>query len=121
GSSSSSPDVTLFPDEQLEPRPALEGPVVCVRLTVAYDGKPYHGFAAQRGVKTVAGTLIAALERVLGHPIELTCAGRTDAGVHAWGQVVTFEARADGLDLARLQRSVNKLGAPSIVVREAAL
>jgi tRNA pseudouridine38-40 synthase len=45
-------------------------------------------------------------------------AGRTDAGVHAWGQVVTFDAAAEALDLEALQRSVNRMCAPSIVVRE---
>jgi tRNA pseudouridine38-40 synthase len=90
-----------------------------VRLLVAYDGTGFAGFAANPGVTTVGGTLIAALERVLGHPVTLTCAGRTDAGVHGWGQVVTFDARSAGLDLVALQRSVNKLCAPRIVVREA--
>jgi tRNA pseudouridine38-40 synthase len=49
----------------------------------------------------------------------LTAAGRTDTGVHAWGQVVSFDAPADGLDLARLQRSVNGLCGPAIAVRTA--
>ena len=113
--------MTLFAEEELEQRPALEGPVVRVRLTVAYDGKPFRGFASQRGTKTVGGTLAAALERVLRHPVDMTCAGRTDAGVHGWGQVVSFDAQVDDLDLDRLQRAVNKLCAPAIVVREAAI
>ena len=113
--------MTLFEDEQLDSRPALEGPVVRVRLTVAYDGRPFRGFAAQPGVKTVAGALGASIGTVLGHRVELTCAGRTDAGVHGWGQVVSFDTRPDGLDLAKLQRAVNKLCAPTIVVRDAAL
>src|SRR5438270_907969 len=70
--------------------------------------------------KSVAGVLIAVLERSLRHTVELTCAGRTDAGVHAWGQVVSFDARAD-TDPAGLQRSVNKALAPAIVVRRAGL
>jgi tRNA pseudouridine38-40 synthase len=86
---------------------------------VAYDGRGFHGFAAQPGMKTVGGSLAASIERVLGYAVDLTCAGRTDAGVHAWGQVVSFDARADDLDLARLQRSVNRMCAPKIVVREA--
>ncbi|MDQ1437127.1 MAG: tRNA pseudouridine38-40 synthase [Acidimicrobiaceae bacterium] len=86
-------------------------------MTVAYIGTGFHGFAAQKsGVTTVAGTLIAATEKVLGVPIDLTCAGRTDAGVHAWGQVVSFDV-PEGCDLAGLQRSLNKLLGPSIVVR----
>jgi tRNA pseudouridine38-40 synthase len=88
-------------------------------LLVAYLGAPYRGFALQGDVPTVARALGQALELVLRHPVELTCAGRTDAGVHAWGQVVSLDARAD-VDLDRLQRSLNKLLAPSAVVREAA-
>src|SRR5205807_10344660 len=86
-SSSCSPThrgVTLFDPEP----PPVPTPTVRVRMTVAYDGRGYHGFAAQTGVKTVGGTLTTSLERVLHHPVALTCAGRTDAGVHAWGQVV---------------------------------
>ena len=64
-----------------------------VRLTVAYDGSRFHGFAANVGVRTVAGDLADAIGRVLRleEPVALTCAGRTDKGVHALGQVVTFD------------------------------
>jgi tRNA pseudouridine38-40 synthase len=91
--------------------------MVRVRATIAYDGSAFHGFAAQPGVKTVAGTLASTLERVLRHPVELTCAGRTDAGVHGWGQVVSFDAAADRLDATQLQHAVNGLCGPGIVVR----
>ena len=87
------------------------------RALVAYDGAPFHGFAANPGVATVAGTLQDALARVLGRPIELDCAGRTDRGVHAWGQVVSFDAPID-VDPLALRRSLNRLCAPSIVVRD---
>jgi tRNA pseudouridine38-40 synthase len=90
-----------------------------LRLLVAYLGAPFHGFALQDGVPTVAGALGAALEKVLRHSVELTCAGRTDAGVHAWGQVVSLDVRA-GADLCRLQRSLNKMLGPTVVIREAA-
>jgi tRNA pseudouridine38-40 synthase len=65
------------------------------------------------------GDLRAAIERVVRCPVILVGAGRTDAGVHAWGQVVTFDTEldADALDLAALQRSVNGMCAPRIVVR----
>jgi tRNA pseudouridine38-40 synthase len=95
-------------------------PAVGVRLLVAYLGTDFHGFAAQPGQVTVAGALAAALERHLRHTVELTCAGRTDAGVHAWGQVVSFVARAD-LDVVALARALNRALRPSIVVREAEL
>ncbi len=94
------------------------GPTVRVRLLVAYDGGGYRGFALQPGVPTVGGALAGALERYLRHTVELTCAGRTDAGVHAWGQVVSFDARAD-VDPGGLQRAVNRALRPSIVVRSA--
>jgi tRNA pseudouridine38-40 synthase len=94
------------------------GPTVKVRLLLAYDGTDFRGFAAQPGVRTVGGVLTAALERRLRHTVELTCAGRTDAGVHAWGQVVTFTARADA-DPTTLQRAVNRALRPTVVVRDA--
>lgn len=107
----------------------MPGDLARVRLTVAYDGTDFHGFAEQPGVRTVAGELGDAIGRVLRTPVELTCAGRTDAGVHAWGQVVSFDVPLDAgsgsgapaPDLDRLVRSVNKLCAPSIVVRAAAV
>ena len=64
------------------------------RLTVAYDGSGFHGFAAQQGQRTVAGALGTALARVARTPVALTCAGRTDTGVHALGQVVHFDLPA---------------------------
>jgi tRNA pseudouridine38-40 synthase len=91
-----------------------------VRLDVAYLGAGFHGFAVQPGVRTVGGALAGALERTLRHTVELTCAGRTDSGVHAWGQVVTFDARAD-VNPATVQRSLNKALRPAIVVRSAAV
>jgi tRNA pseudouridine38-40 synthase len=91
---------------------------VRLRLLVAYDGEGFHGFALQPGQATVAGALAGALERSLRHTVELTCAGRTDAGVHAWGQVVSLDARAD-MDPLVLQRSVNRALRPAIVIRSA--
>jgi tRNA pseudouridine38-40 synthase len=88
-------------------------------MLVAYDGTDFHGFAEQPGPRTVAGTLREAIEKVLRYPVELTCAGRTDRGVHAWGQVVSFDVAA-GTDLEALQRSLVKLCGPQIVVREVA-
>jgi len=94
------------------------GPTVRVRLTVAYDGHGFHGFAVNAGVRTVGGTLSNAISRILGHPVRLTCAGRTDSGVHATGQVVSFDASTERLDLAYLQRAVNRLCGPAIAVRD---
>ncbi|HEX5365215.1 MAG TPA: tRNA pseudouridine(38-40) synthase TruA [Acidimicrobiales bacterium] len=90
-------------------------------MTVAYDGSGFHGFAPNPGVATVGGTLAAALGKVLRRPVDLTCAGRTDTGVHAWGQVVSFDAPPDRLDVLSLRRSLNRLCGPAIVVRDVAL
>jgi tRNA pseudouridine38-40 synthase len=87
-------------------------------MTVAYDGSGFHGFAPNPGVRTVSGTLREAIERSLRAPVELTCAGRTDTGVHAWGQVVSFDAPADRFDALALQRSVNRQCGPEVVVRD---
>jgi tRNA pseudouridine38-40 synthase len=92
-----------------------------VKLVVAYDGASFSGFAPNAGVPTVGRTLAEALGRVVGHPVVLTCAGRTDGGVHAWGQVVSFDAPDDSLDLAAVKRSVNRQCSPRIVVRGAAV
>ena len=97
---------------------ALRGPLVRVRAVVAYDGGGFHGFAPNAGVRTVGGTLAEALRRVLGHEVEITCAGRTDKGVHAWGQVITFDVPASGFDAESLARSLNGLCGPTIVVRD---
>jgi tRNA pseudouridine38-40 synthase len=112
--------VSLFDPEQ-SATTAPGGPSLRVRLLVAYDGSGFRGFAEQRNVPTVGGALRQALETVLGHPVELTCAGRTDAGVHAWGQVVTFDALGDDVDLELLRRSVTRMLAPAIVVRGASV
>ncbi len=89
-------------------------------MTLAYDGRPFRGFAVQRGLPTVAGALTSALERTLGAPVALAVAGRTDAGVHAWGQVVSFDAPAEAFDPDALQRSLNRQLAPTIAVRAVA-
>ncbi len=60
---------------------------------VEYDGAGFAGWATQPGLRTVEGTLAEALSTVLRQPVKLVVAGRTDAGVHASGQVVSFEAR----------------------------
>ncbi len=92
--------------------------MVRAALTVAYQGAPFHGFARQPGQVTVAGVLGAAIERHVRHAVELTCAGRTDRGVHARGQVVSLDVRAD-VDFAALVRGLNRALRPSVVVRAA--
>lgn len=93
-----------------------------IRLTVAYDGSGFHGFAANEGVRTVAGDLADAIRRVLrlDEPVALSCAGRTDKGVHAVGQVVSFDV-AEGTDLGELARRVNRIVGPQVAVRDPAV
>jgi tRNA pseudouridine38-40 synthase len=89
-----------------------------IRLLLAYDGTDFHGWAKQPGVRTVEGVLEEAVGRLIGAVPRLSVAGRTDAGVHAEGQVASFTAPA-GLDPGRVQRTVNAILAPEVVVRVA--
>lgn len=117
--------MTLFDDDE-EPSEG-DAPVRCrVRMTIAYDGSGYSGFSVQApGVRTVAGALSEAVGKVLKHPVRFVVAGRTDAGVHAWGNVVHFDSPL-GPDVAAghlegLQRAINKMLRPRIVVRDVAI
>ncbi len=97
-----------------------------LRMTIAYDGSKFRGMAENEGVTTVAGTIRAELERCVEHPIVLSVAGRTDAGVHAWGQVISFDVDTDLVGSgkgspARLARAINQQSVPAIVVRDAEL
>lgn len=66
-----------------------------LRIDLAYDGAPFHGFARQPDVPTVQGQLEDALGKVLDQPVDGTCAGRTDKGVHAIAQVVHIDVDAE--------------------------
>jgi len=85
-----------------------------IRLTIAYDGTPFAGWAAQPGLRTVQGELEAALETIFQRPVPLTVAGRTDAGVHAWGQVASFDPPGGLPD--GFTRRVNSMLPPEIAV-----
>ena len=72
-----------------------------LRIDLAYDGTEFHGWATQPGLRTVQETLEAALSTVLRLPrVAVTCAGRTDAGVHARGQVVHLDVPAEAVESA---------------------
>ena len=86
---------------------------MATKLTVEYDGTPFAGWAAQPGRRTVASELERALRTVLREPVALTVAGRTDRGVHALGQVVSYPGPPPAL------RSVNALLPDEIAVLSA--
>jgi tRNA pseudouridine38-40 synthase len=91
--------------------------VTTVRLDIEYDGAGFRGWARQPGQRTVQGVLEAALATVLREEVALTVAGRTDTGVHALGQVASFETEADlPPDLAR---NLNGLGPEDVAVSRA--
>ena len=91
-----------------------------VRFVVAYDGTSFRGWARQRGdsVRTVEGEVTAHLERVLVEPVKLSVAGRTDAGVHARGQVASFST-GSSVTPERIQKALNSAMSPEVVVTEA--
>lgn len=95
--------------------PPPEG-FVRVRMNVAYDGTPFHGFARNPDVVTVQSELENTLAQVLRHPVTVTGAGRTDAGVHARGQVVSFDADESHFEPTALSRALNRMLGPTIAV-----
>ncbi len=88
------------------------------KLILEYDGAAYHGWQVQPGLPTIQGLLQEAVGRLAGGPVLVTGAGRTDAGVHALGQVASFEAPI-ALEPRVLQRALNALLPRDIVVRQA--
>lgn len=101
--------------------PVSDEPAVRWRLDIGYDGTGFSGWAVQPGLRTVQGELEGWLNRILrlDQPVRLVCAGRTDAGVHARGQVAHFDVGPgvmldDGQDLLR---RLGRVLAPDLVVR----
>lgn len=106
--------------------------MLTLALKVAYRGAAFAGFARQPDQLTVQGELERALQMLLRRPVETTCAGRTDAGVHARGQVVSFDITEEELRelderdagsgrvrFASMRRSLNAITHEDIAVREA--
>jgi tRNA pseudouridine38-40 synthase len=89
---------------------------VNLRLDLAYDGAPFHGFARQPELRTVQGDVEAALARVLRMEVATTVAGRTDAGVHAVGQVMSVADVPDDTEPDRVRDALNAALAPHISI-----
>lgn len=90
-----------------------------IRLVVAYDGTDFHGWQRQPSLPTVQGQLEAMIARVCQEPITLCGSGRTDAGVHALGQVANF-ATSCRIPCGNLVKALNALLPPAVRVRAAA-
>ena len=91
-----------------------------LRVDISYDGAPFHGFARQLNVTTVQGDLEDALGRLLRGDVDTVGAGRTDAGVHALGQVVSVPDAPEDVDEIKLRDALNSMLAPSIAVTSVA-
>jgi len=88
------------------------------KLILEYEGTAYHGWQVQPGLPTIQGVLQEILFRIAGAPVQVTGAGRTDAGVHALGQVASFSADLR-LDPPTLRRALNASLPRDIVVCQA--
>lgn len=90
-----------------------------IKLICEYDGSAFHGWQIQPGLKTIQGVMQAQIAQITQQKVNLIGAGRTDAGVHAAGQVANFQTEST-IDLPSLQRGLNSLLPPDIVVKDAA-
>jgi tRNA pseudouridine38-40 synthase len=89
-----------------------------IKLTVAYDGTEFHGWQVQPGQPTVQGLLMDILHRLTQQIVTIQAAGRTDAGVHAWGQVANFKTESS-LTPHELAHGMNALLPPAVRLRAA--
>jgi tRNA pseudouridine38-40 synthase len=92
----------------------MEPASTCIKAVVRYEGGGFAGWQVQPGLRTVQGALEDALGRIAGEPVAVVGAGRTDAGVHALGQVASF--RWPGDDLPALRRSLCAMLGPEVRV-----
>ncbi len=83
------------------------------KLTIAYDGTDFHGWQIQSERPTIQGEIVGVLQRLTQENVQLHGAGRTDAGVHALGQVASFHTQS-GLSAGEFQRALNALLPPTI-------
>jgi tRNA pseudouridine38-40 synthase len=86
-----------------------------IKLTIAYDGADFHGWQLQPGLPTIQGALHDAIRQIAQEPITIHGASRTDAGVHALGQVAHFKTHST-LDAPEIQRGLNALLPPTVRV-----
>jgi tRNA pseudouridine38-40 synthase len=87
-----------------------------IKLIIEYDGTAFHGWQIQPGQRTIQGVIKEQIDQITQGEVNLIGAGRTDAGVHAQGQVANFQTEST-IDLSALQRGLNSLLAPDIVIK----
>jgi len=88
------------------------------KLTIAYDGTDFHGWQIQANRPTIQGEIVNVLRRITQENVQLHGAGRTDAGVHAFGQVGSFRTQST-LSAGEFQRALNALLPPTIRIAAA--
>lgn len=108
--------LSLFPEPS-----GPTGPLVRVALLLSYHGGRFRGLAPNFGVRTVVGELTTALRPYLGYAPDIVMSGRTDAGVHAWGQVLSIDVPEAKADTERIGRIINVGLQPEIVCRAAVI
>jgi tRNA pseudouridine38-40 synthase len=86
------------------------------KLTIEYDGSGYHGWQRQKEHSSIQAEIEGALEKMTGAPVTLYGSGRTDAGVHAWGQTANFHTDA-AIPAEGFKRGLNSLLPGDIVIR----
>ena len=89
-----------------------------IKLTIEYDGKDFNGWQKQPNKLNIQGTIEKAIESIVGHEVTLTASGRTDAGVHAWGQVANFKTTSK-IPIEKIAIAINSNLKKSIRIKEA--
>ncbi len=118
-------EMTLFGEDDHETS-GPSGPLVRVRLTIAYDGTDFRGLAPNLDVRTVVGELVRVLSPLLGRAPDIVMSGRTDAGVHAAEQVLSFDVPADKIEsgkvhMAGIAKVINQRLGPEVVATDVRL
>ena len=89
-----------------------------IKLTIEYDGKDFNGWQKQPNKLNIQGTIEQAIKIVTGEEVDLMASGRTDAGVHAFGQVANFKTNSQ-ISIEKLPLAINSQLKNSIVIKEA--
>jgi tRNA pseudouridine38-40 synthase len=89
-----------------------------ISLILEYDGTNYHGWQCQPNAKTLQGMVQRGIEKILDHPVKIYAAGRTDTGVHAFGQVINFYTEK-AIDITSIMKGLNSILPGDIRVKDA--